>query len=101
MGFLKDSEKHGLGTLTKYRANAHIKPLFDQAHKSTRENFTEIVEYWLNLAKKAETKAKRKSQHISENYTMLKPLEQVLKLPSCKMTAAESEAKRKRRIVKM
>ena len=101
MGFLKDSEKHGLGTLTKYRAHAHIKPLFDQAHKSTRENFNEIVEYWLNLAKKAETKAKRKSQIISENYTMLKPLDEVLKLPACNMTAAESEAKRKRRVTKM
>ena len=98
LGQLKDSEKHGYGTITKYRAGADVKPLMDAAYKCTRETFCETVEHWVKKAKDAEQKARKKSNKVHAQMTQAADLKQVLK--AIKMTPDESKAKRKRRIPK-
>ena len=54
LGQMMNSEKHGYGQMTKYRASNDLKPLMDAAYKSTREDFFETVEYWMKKAKEME-----------------------------------------------
>ena len=98
LGPLKDSEKHGYGQITKYRATADVKPLMDAAYKCTRETFFETVEHWVKKAKEAEKKAGQKSNKVQAQMTQAADLKQVLK--AIVMTPEESKAKRKRRIPK-
>ena len=48
LGKLKDSEKNGFGILKKFKASDDARVLMDDAFRSTRDNFFETVEKWVN-----------------------------------------------------
>lgn len=70
----------------------------DEAHRITRDNYFETVERWIDQARQAEAKARKRSAKIQQKLTEHADLKDVLK--SVKMTIEESKAKRKRRIPK-
>ena len=48
IGELENSEKHGYGVLRKFRTATEARVLMDEAHRSSRDNFFETVEKWIN-----------------------------------------------------
>ena len=61
---MQNSEKHGFGQMTKYRASNDLKPIMDSAYKCTREDFFETVSLWVKKAQEMEQKARKKSNKV-------------------------------------
>ena len=64
LGSVQNSEKHGFGILRKFRAGNDSRILMDEAHRSTRDNYFETVERWIDQARQAEAKARKRSAKI-------------------------------------
>ena len=98
LGQLANSEKHGYGILRKYRAGNDARILMDEAYRSNRDGFFELVDKWVGQAKQMETKARKRSAKIQQKLTQQADLKDVLK--AIRMTVEEAKAKRKRRLPK-
>jgi hypothetical protein len=97
LGSFEKSEKHGHGSLIKYRASNDIRPLMTAGYNCTRDNFFDTVETWIAKGKEANYKAEDKTLKIRNKFVS-SDLKYILK--QVNMTFEQSKDKRKKRIAK-